>query len=144
MSALLADSSPIALWGAILSTLLAAIKLSEVWRARLRIEIDPSFTDNEDIGNEIIIRNLGAVPLMITHWELVWRERHFPRWKESSLDNPGEDYGDIRVNAHSSITMQFREQRHFSTSHDVVAGRKIFIRLFIAGRSRPILRRVYG
>ena len=144
MSQLLQGATPLAVWGAVLSTLLAGIKLWEIWRARERIEIGYSFTSDENIGNDVMVRNLSATPLLITYWELVWRKRQFVGWKESYIVGPEEDNQDLKVNAHSSIRLHFTEQKHFSTSYAELSGRQIFIRLYIAGRSRPTLRKVYG
>ena len=110
-----------------MSTLLAAIKLWEVWKSRLRLDIGYNFTGSAQIGNEIIIRNLGSTPFLITYWELLY------------CDN-----ADIRVGPHSSIKLTFREQNHFDWGTSALRGRAIFVRLHIAGRLRPLLRKVYG
>lgn len=144
MSELLQGATPLAIWGAALSTFLAGIKVWEVWRARVRIEIGYSFTSDENIGNDVIVRNLSGTPLLVTYWELVWRKRGLLGWKESHLVSPELGNEDIKVNPHSSFKLTFNEMDYFSTNHDIMAGRKIFIRLYIAGRSWPMLRKVYG
>ena len=144
MKELLDGTILLAAWGAFLSTLLAAVKLWEFWRSRLRLDIGYNFTSSDQIGNEIIIRNLSSTPFLITYWELLWRERTFLRWKESPLISPDEDNEDIRVGPHSSIKLTFREQDHFNSGTSALRGRSIFIRLYIAGRFRPLLRKVYG
>lgn len=52
------DSNFIAFWGAGLSTLLAIVKLLELWSARRRIEVSYSFIGVPEEGNDIIIRNV--------------------------------------------------------------------------------------
>jgi hypothetical protein len=64
-------SSLIAWWGAGLSTLLAVVKLFELWRDRFRVDVSYNFTGNESIGNEILIRNLSSRPLILAYWELL-------------------------------------------------------------------------
>lgn len=103
VSTLQQGSTPIATWGAVLSTLLAVIKIWEVWRARIQIEVGYNFTSNEYIGNQVIIRNLGATPLIITYWELVWCERKIFRWEQSHSVDAEEDVEDIKLAEHSSI-----------------------------------------
>lgn len=137
-------ATPLAIWGAALSTLLAGLKVWEVWRARIRIEIGYNFTSDENIGNDVIVRNLSSTPLLVAYWELVWRKRRLLGWKESYLVSPEDGNTDIKINSHSSIKLTFNEMNYFSTNYDAVAGRKIFIRFYIAGRSWPILRKVYG
>lgn len=144
MNELLQGATPLAIWGAALSTFLAGIKAWEVWRARVRIEIGYKFTSDVNIGNDIILRNLSGTPLLVTYWELVWRKRGLLGWKESHIDSPEDGNTDIKINSHSSITLTFKELSYFSTSYDALAGRKIFVRLYIAGRSRPIMRKVCG
>jgi hypothetical protein len=61
----------IAWWGAGLSTLLAAVKLFELWRDRFRVDVSYNFTGN-DIGNDIIIRNLSSRPMILAHWDLLY------------------------------------------------------------------------
>lgn len=140
---LLQGSTPIAAWGAVLSTLLAVIKIWEVWRARIRIEVGHNFTSNEHIGNQVIIRNLGATPLIITYWELVWCERKLLRWQQSLSIDPEENVEDIKLAEHSSIKLSFTEMQHFKTSPAALKGRTIYLRLYLASRSRPIKRKVY-
>ena len=144
MKDFLADSHLLALWGALLSTLLAAVKLWELWSSRLRVEVSHNFTGSESIGNEVIIRNLGSRPFLITYWELLWRQRSFIRWKQSHSIGADEYNEDIKVGPHSSIKLTFREENHFDWGASALRGRTIFIRLYIAGKSKPILRKVYG
>jgi hypothetical protein len=56
----------IAWWGAGLSTLLAFVKIWELWRDRLRIEVDYRFATDPNVGNSILIRNLSSRPLILS------------------------------------------------------------------------------
>lgn len=116
----------------------------ELWRARVRIEVGYNFTGDENIGNNVIVRNLGGTPLIITYWELIWRQRTLFGWKQSDTIGPEEDNDDIKVGAHSSIKLPFCEINHFDWDVSALGRRKIFLRLHLAGRSRPIWRKVYG
>ena len=133
----------LAWWGAGLSTLLAAVKLWELWRDRFRLDIGYSFTGSPDIGNEIHIRNLSGTPIILGYWELFYRPHLWPIKKDCSIDSPGADACDIRIEPHSSKTFSFREMDHFNWGWKAMKGRRIYIRLYIAGR-RPLTKRVYG
>jgi hypothetical protein len=90
------------------------------------------------------VRNLSGNPLLITYWELVWRKHRLFGWKESHIVSHEGGNPDIQINSLSSIKLTFNEMNYFSTNYNAAAGRKIFMRLYIAGRCRPILRKVYG
>ena len=133
----------VAIWGAVLSTLLACVKLWELWRSRSRIEVSYNFTGSEDVGNEIILRNLSATPLLITWWELLWQRRRWLRWKQSREVSPNEFFNDLVINGHSSARLAFQGSSYFAWSYESLERDAIYIRLHIAGKSRPILRKVY-
>jgi hypothetical protein len=134
----------LALWGAVLSTLLALAKFWEIWKSRNRVEISHNFTGNDDIGNEVIIRNLGGTPLLITYWELLWLQRHWFRWKQSHAISADWTFEDLNFGGHTSIKLSFREENAFDWSASAMGKDKIYLHLHIADRSRPILRKVYG
>lgn len=136
------SSNFIAWWGAGLSTLLAIAKLWEMWRDRFRVDVGRNFTSDSEIGNEIFIRNLAAHPVILSYWELLYVSGRWPFLKFSSLKDPGPDASDVRIEAHSSITFRFADGDYFSWSAKALKGRRIYIRLHIAGR-RPILKKVY-
>jgi hypothetical protein len=138
------DANPIGLWGAALSTILAVIKGFEIWKARSRITISYNFTSNEGTGNEVIIRNIGPAPIIITYWELIWLQHRFLRGKPSHSIGPEENVGDIKLAAHSSTKLIFQGQNGSDWGASALRGRKIFIRLHLAGKSWPVMRKVYG
>ena len=132
----------IALWGALLSTVLATIKIMEWWRDRNRLEIAFSSTTSESIGNSIVIRNLYAKPIIITHWELFLAHDRRGKRMYESIESAEFDSGDQVVGAHASIVWNFCDAHYFSTSEQAIKGRAIYLRLCIAGR-RPVTRKIY-
>jgi hypothetical protein len=81
------------MWGAILSTALAGIKISEVWRERVRLSTSYSFSNSDyRKTNEIIIENPSKTPVMISYWELLWRSRRFLKMETASGRFPQEGY----------------------------------------------------
>jgi hypothetical protein len=55
----------------------------------------------------------------------------------------GTHGGDLRVESHSTHTLRFSDDDYFDWGVDALKGRRIFIRLYVAGR-RSILRLVYA
>lgn len=136
-------SNAIAWWGAGLSTLLALIKLWELWRDRFRLQVGYNFRGNEDLGNEVIIRNLSTRPVVLTYWELLYCTGRFPNRTLEAFRDPGADVEDIQIAPHTSYALTFSEQDHFDWGVRALNGRAIYVRLHLAGR-RPILRKVYS
>ncbi|MCH2338497.1 hypothetical protein ACGFZ7_04560 [Pseudomonas sp. NPDC047963] len=60
----------IAWWGSGLFTLLALIKLFELWNGRFGIETDYSFTGSDEVGSDIFIRDLTGRRVILSYWEL--------------------------------------------------------------------------
>lgn len=133
----------IALWGAGLSSLLALIKIWELWSARRRIEVSYGFVGEPEIGNDIIIRNLSDKPIIITYWELLFCERKGRKWVAYRNENPAEDATDICVPAHSSKIFSFSGADYFEWGHKVLGGKRLYLNIHIAGKIRPIKRLVY-
>ena len=133
--------SLIAWWGAVLSTLLALIKLHEFWRDRFRIEIGHGFTGDVNHGNDIHIRNLSSRPIILSYWEIFYRKGYCFTKKDKYIASPEAFACDLKIDPHSSHTLNFNGQDHFSWGQ--TDGSKIYMRLHIAGR-RPIVKKVYG
>jgi hypothetical protein len=137
-----ADLDPLAIWGAFLSSVLAAVKIWEVWRSRTRIEFAYNLGDAEQ-GNEVTVFNLSATPIQITYWELLWRHRRWGRWKQSRSMEPPEYWTGRNAEGHSSATLKFIGDQYFDWEPRALGSDRIYIRLHIAGRKRPILRNLY-
>jgi hypothetical protein len=134
----------IAWWGAILSTLLALIKFTEFWRSRFRIDIGFLFNGLPELGNDIYVRNLTPYPVILGHWEVLRGSGIWPFRKFRTLVDPAEYAYDIRIDGYSSKKFSFREGDHFSWGEKALGKDKIYIRLYFAGRNRPLLKKVYG
>lgn len=134
----------IALWGAALSTILFIIKIWEAWKNRARIEISHNFTSHQEIGNEVIIRNISNTPIIITYWELLRIKGSILNKKENLISSPEDFDSDLKINNHSSITLTFNHQDYFDWGISSMKQGRIYIRLYFAGKSKPILYKVYG
>jgi hypothetical protein len=134
--------SLIAWWGAGLSTLLATVKLWELWSDRFRLEVGYNFAGSVEVGNTILRRNLSGKPIILSFWEVLYVSGWCSRRKFESVAYSDHDSGDQRIESYSTLELHFAEQDNFSWGHKALKGRKIFIRLHIAGR-KSILKRVY-
>ncbi len=143
MPPLESGSTLIAWWGAGLSTLLALVKIAELWRDRFRLEISYSFTGDETIGNEVLIRNVTDRSLILAYWELLYCSGRRPFRHFLPLQGAEHDEGDHVIPAFSSYSLRFSEENYFDWGVSALKGRAIFIRLHIAGR-RPLLRKVFA
>lgn len=94
----------VAWWGACLSTILAVVKLWELWRDRFRISVSYHFTSDPELGNEIFIRNLAQHPIILSHWEVLLVSRHPPFRKVSVIVEPSPEIRDFRIEPHSTYT----------------------------------------
>ena len=123
-----------AVWGGLLSTGLAGIKVFEWWRDRDRLDISFGSSTSVEHGNQIQIRNLSNRPIIIKHWELFFA--FDPKGKKDCevVESADYDDGDLTIAAHTSKQWNFCEQRYFSTSDKHLRGRSIYLRLCIAGR----------
>ena len=135
------SQSPLAIWGAIVSTALGVIKIHETWQARHRIDIDFYMTSNSDDGHKITIRNLSGRQIIITHWELFLAKNKWTKNKDYiSYSELGE--GDRVIQANSPCVLSFPGEYHFAWSEKARRNKSIFITLYIAGR-KPAIYRVF-
>jgi hypothetical protein len=137
----LKNADPIALWGAVISTVLA---IREIAKSRTKIEIGYNFTGSPEIGNEIIIRNISASPIIIPRWELLWIKRRFLMCKKIRGEGHDEFNSDISLAEHSSTSLTFVDQHHFDWGWKSLNGAKIYLKLHIAGKKWPRYYKVYG
>jgi hypothetical protein len=135
-------SEIVAWWGGTVSSILAIVRLWETWRDRFRVEVSANLTSLPEIGNEVLIRNLGTRAFILTYWQLLYGSSIRPFRKFEHLASPDYDEGDRKVEPFETCTLPFMEDNHFDWGVDALAGRDIYIRLCIAGR-RPRLKLVY-
>lgn len=130
----------IALWGAILSTILAGVKGFELWRDRHRVEVEGRFTSSEHEGNEIRVRNLSSRPLIVTYWQVSHRKGVWPWFKWDEICSAEFDAQDLKIEPNSSNNFTFVDEHYFSTSPKALKGRRVVFTLHLAGIGR--MRRV--
>jgi hypothetical protein len=132
------------IWGAILSTALAGIKILEVWRERLRLSTSWSFSNPDYCKrNEIVIENPSKTPVMISNWELLWRRRRVFKCEITGGRFLQEGYYNITIAAHGRHTLEFTGQEYFDWGRATVKMGKLYLNLYVVGRRSPVLLKVY-
>lgn len=133
----------LAAWGAGLSTLLAGVKLWELWRNHFRVDVSYSFTGLQEEGHEIYIRNLNNRPITLEHWELEWRHGRRPS-RKTDLIAMAEDFSAGRkIDAYDSMTLRYIGEYYFSL-RPVSDGKALFIKLYFVGKKKPKVLKVYS
>ena len=131
----------IAAWGAVLSTILA---IKEYWKNLLQVEIGFSTASISDVGNKIVIRNNSNRPIIVTHWEVVFRRFRFLPFFESPCTGPDEYFTDFQIPEHSSKTLSFTDQDYFSCAPKALKGRKLYFRMHVSGKRLPFVSFLYA
>ena len=119
----------LALWGALLSTFLAGVKFWELWDKRLKINVSAVWTGSEEVGHTIRIRNLSSFSVILTGWEVFYRQPHFFTSQEELIEDSGFDWNDITIKSASTFPLEFKDEHHFSTHKR----KNIYIKLHFAG-----------
>jgi hypothetical protein len=57
----------LAIWGSVISTVLAVIKIRETWRDQRRLTTSHSFSHPDYGENQIIIENPSNTPMMVNY-----------------------------------------------------------------------------
>ena len=146
MISYLTSLDPLALWGAILSSALAAIKVYEFWVNRNRFELDYFIRPEESGGNTILIRNLFSKKQTITYWVLQRRKRKFwVFWSSHNLDGPDDDdLCNIEIDAFSSYKLNFEDCSYFPAGKRELGKDKLMLQLRIAGKKYPVTLEIIG
>ncbi|MEY9328214.1 hypothetical protein ABIA20_005248 [Sinorhizobium fredii] len=124
-------------WGAVLSTGLACIKIWETfWKDRIRLAKSYSFAGEGGPASTISIANLTALPVLVSSWELVWEPKVF-RWRVKRLDCTPDDISGFTIDRYSVLTLEFDEQR-FPWGYRVSRHRTLCLYLKVYGRKRRV------
>lgn len=126
----------IAIWGAVLSTGLALLRLWELYRNYFNIDV----SYNPKTGDEIYIRNLTNRPITAEHWELQWRKSQYSKPVSITME---QDFSQgRRIEPHGSITLRFDMEDYFNVPR-TSNNQKLYIKLYFVGKKWPVLKRVY-
>ncbi len=132
----------LAVWGAILSTILAGLKVWEIRQNHFRVETSYNLTSSETEGNEIYIRNLNNRPITIEHWVLEWQKEFWP-FKKTDLIAMSQDISAGRkIDAYDNLTLRFADEDYFSTGKPLSDGKSLYLKLHLVGKRRPKIVKV--
>ena len=136
-------TQPLAIWGALLSTLLVGVTLFDFWKRRFRISTTYDFADITR-GNRILVTNLNGAPVTLLYWELLWLSRRWPRLRQSRTSiSPEENLSCVVIASGETHCLRFEGPNYFDWGENALNDDLIYLRLYFAGK-RPLLRRIYG
>lgn len=127
----------LAYWGALLSTLLAGLKLLEFWDNRFKISISFLETGSQQEGNTLTIRNLTFSRQILIGYEIWESKSIFPFTHKKYFSVLEWDSKDRIIEARSSISDNFCDEHHFSTNNEC----NLYIKLYFAGK-RPVTKKI--
>ncbi|AUZ81545.1 MULTISPECIES: hypothetical protein [Aeromonas] len=133
----------LAVWGALISTGLACLKIWEVRQNHFRVETSYNLTSSITEGNEIYIRNLNNRPITIEHWVLEWHQGIWPFKKADTISMSQDLSAGRKIEAYDSMTLHFTDESYFSTGKPLSEGKRLFIKLHFVGKKRPKIIKVY-
>ena len=117
----------LAIWGCIVSSVLASIKIYETYHSRKRLLIKGySFTSSYEEGNAITLSNPSSTPFMIDCFRLFWVG--IKGMTDIEPVELWEDYGwncNIVIPPYSNHTLEFCNESHFQTHND----KKLYIQI---------------
>lgn len=122
----------LAIWGSVLSTLLAGFKLFEYWNNRFKIEVAPLFRSVPELGHDISIKNLSPKPILLEYMEFFKKDGENIVY----LWSPEDSFINVRIEPYDNKLFNFREGDYFGWNTD-----EVYIRLSFAGK-KEITRKI--
>lgn len=123
---------------------LAMLRIREYLRDNKGIAVSYSWTGNPELPDFIYLINLSATPILVEHWELEWHEARFLKKNKISpihiFDN--EDLY-LNLKPRERKALKFEGQYRFSWKPKNKQNARLFIKLHIAGRNKPLLLKVF-
>jgi hypothetical protein len=133
-------------WGALLSTVLAAIRIWELARKGPKLAVRYHFTSLPEEGHTITIENFSETPAMISYWQLVWATRrrggYIEKQKAASPDARHE-IKTITILPHETHAMRFADEDYFGWGIATRPMGQLYLKLFVPGRKKPRWMFVY-
>jgi hypothetical protein len=133
-----------AIWGACVPTILAVVKLWEIfWKDRIRLATTYSFTGEEGASDTITVVNLSGAPVQVSGWMLAWKPNFFSRWNTSTIEVTHDEEGTMfTIPAKDCYTLEFQESDKFDWSYRNALHRQLYLTLRIFGRRKPKVLKV--
>jgi hypothetical protein len=133
-------TSLLAAWGALLSTVLGAIKIVEFKRTFTKLETTWVLRGDEYEGNDVLLINRSSSPVLIIHFDIVRAKRTGLKWQVTRTEFSLEDsHVNIRIEPHAAHSLTFSEGDHFDWSWRLIENfGKLYFRVWLAGRKQPL------
>lgn len=130
-------------WGALVATILGAIKIFEFYRDRGRLGVSYSFVGLPEIGNTITIHNLGAKAVTITYYELFWSTAK-SGWEKDTMNHlsPDYDFESLVIAPGDHQSLNFANENDFPIQSRTIQDAHLYISLHIVGKNRPKILKV--
>ena len=138
----ISSATAISWWGGILSTILAALKIWELWSDRFRVQVDGTFAGIPEIGHRVHIQNLSPKPIIVKHWVIIYRYGFWPFHNDTPVIEKDYDENYVCIASFSTHSLDFRHEKYFDVNPKKLKNRSIYFRLHISGR-RPLRYRLY-
>lgn len=135
-------TTALAVWGALLSTMLFVFKVYELRKnsfKRLKVEFH---ADDFNNINTFTIVNYSNNPVNISYYDVFYANKKSA--KEMWFIDCGlqGDLVNIQTKPYEKCDLSFNEDRYFSSYHEKHKGKKLFIKLWIVGKKKPIVKKV--
>lgn len=137
----------LSIWGALLSTALAGLRVWEISQKGPKLRVRHHFTPSRDTGNTITIENVSATPAMISYWRLVWAKVERGRFIEGlQVGSPDarREIETLIIPAHDSRVLRFTGDEHFGWGTTTSSLGCLYLLLRIPGRNREQKLLVYN
>jgi hypothetical protein len=112
---------------------MALLERIQVWRDRFRLDVGANLTGRSDIGNKVLIRNLGSRPVILANWSMYYQSGRWPFRRKTYFANPEYDFSDVTIEPQSTCELTFSDHDHFDWGASQ-GGESIYIRLYLVGR----------
>jgi len=125
----------IAIWGALLSSVLGFFKLREGWDDRFRIVA----TLTVGLTNKIFITNCFSKPVTLLNYDLYWAKSKNDDKSYHQLDTGSEEGCNITISPNNTYVMEFDEQYQFALRAD---RGNLYITFYFIGR-KPVTCKIF-
>lgn len=136
-------SDYIAMYAAVVSTVVLFIQITEKIKNHYRIEVSLNTDDARYESNKLNIKNLSGKPIMVECLELEWRKGFWP-FKKTQKIHIEDNYffENIVINSHDNKIISFNEENYFNADKLWKEGKELYIKLQLAGKGSPKCIRV--
>lgn len=132
-----------AIWGGVLATLHVVVAGFKAWVNRPRIYITTNLTGSPEVGNQIAIYSHSPIPINIHGYEIYRKKKWFGKKKNINSSFEDGELINLKIEAHSTKILNFRDQNHFSWSLNTKEEHgALHIKSYIDGRCFAVIKKI--